>query len=108
MSMLNLKSLTLVAVTCFFGGAPLHQYAAEASSRNESQKLISVIQSGATEKEKADACRELARVGGKEAVGPLIALLPDEKLSHMARYALETIPDPSVDKALRDSLSKLQ
>src|ERR1019366_2066001 len=34
--------------------------------------------------------------------------LPDEKLSHMARYGLETIPDSSVDKALREALTKLR
>jgi len=28
-------------------------------------------------------------------------------MSHMARYALETIPDPSVDVALRDAMGKL-
>ena len=71
-------------------------------------KLVAVLKSDATQKEKADACRELARIGTKDAVAPLAALLPDEKLSHMARYALETIPDPAVDKALRDAAGKLQ
>ena len=47
-------------------------------------------------------------VATKEAVPTLAALLGDEKLSHMARYALEAIPDPSVDDALRDALGKLQ
>ena len=56
------------------------------------QKLVAVLKSNATQKEKADACRELARIGTKDAVAPLAALLPDEKLSHMARYALEPIP----------------
>ena len=35
---------------------------------------------------------------------PLAAMLADEKLCHMALYGLETIPDPSVDDALRDAL----
>jgi HEAT repeat protein len=34
--------------------------------------------------------------------------LDDEKLSHMARYGLEPIPDPTVDDALRDALDKLK
>ena len=59
-------------------------------------------------KDKADACRELARIGTKESVGPLAALLGDEKLAHMARYALEPIPDPAVDEALRNALDKLK
>jgi HEAT repeat protein len=70
--------------------------------------LVAVLQSDATRKEKADACRELARVGGKEAVAPLAALLGDEELSHMARYALESIPGSSVDKALRSALDTVQ
>jgi HEAT repeat protein len=41
-------------------------------------------------------------------VPALAALLSDEKLSHMARYALEPIPDPSVDEALRDAAGKLK
>ena len=72
------------------------------------KKLVAVLKSDAGQKEKADACRELARIGNQAAVAPLAALLPDEKLSHMARYGLETIPSPAVDKALRDAAGKLQ
>jgi HEAT repeat protein len=71
-------------------------------------KLIAVLKSDAPQKAKADACRELARVGTRDAVAPLAALLGDEKLSHMARYGLEPIPDPAVDAALRDALGKLK
>src|ERR1035437_9208848 len=71
-------------------------------------KLIAVLKSDAPQKEKADACRELARIGTKDAVAPLAALLADEKLSHVARYGLETIPDAAVDKALREALTKLR
>lgn len=71
-------------------------------------KLVAVLQSAASQKEKADACRQLAVIGTKDAVPALVALLGDEKLSHSARYALETIPDPAVDDALRDCLGKLK
>lgn len=72
-------------------------------------KLIAVIKSdSATQKEKVDACRGLALIGTREAVAPLAALLGDEKLSHMARYALEPIKDPAVDEALRDALGKVK
>ena len=37
----------------------------------------------------------------------LAALLPNEHLTYLARYALEAIPDPSVDEALREALGKL-
>jgi HEAT repeat protein len=69
-------------------------------------KLIAVLKSDAPRKAKADACRELARIGTRASVAPLAALLCDEQLSHMARYGLEPIPDPAVDSALRDALGK--
>ena len=72
------------------------------------RKLAAVLKSDAPQKEKADACRELARIGTKDAVASLVALLPDEQLSHMARYGLETIPDSSVDNALREAAVRLQ
>lgn len=71
-------------------------------------ELLAVLRSDATLQEKSDACRQLAGVATKEAVPTLAALLTDEKLSHMARYALEPIRDPSVDDALRDALGKVQ
>jgi HEAT repeat protein len=77
------------------------------ATTNQVGKLVLVLKSDASQKEKADACRELARIGNKEAVAPLAALLPDYYLSHMARYGLETIPDPSVDKALRAAAGRL-
>jgi len=78
------------------------------SLKDQEAKCIAVLKSGATQKEKADACRELAHVGTKNAVPALVALLGDEKLSHMARYGLETMPDPAVNKALRDALGTLK
>jgi HEAT repeat protein len=78
-----------------------------ASAESRSRQLIAVLQSNASQKEKADACRELAVVGGKEAVAPLAALLKDEKLTHMARYGLEPIPSSSVDAAFRKALTTL-
>jgi HEAT repeat protein len=71
-------------------------------------KLIAVLKSSATQEEKSAACRLLARIATKKSVPTLAVLLGDEKLSHMARYAMEGIPDPSVGDALRDALGKLQ
>jgi HEAT repeat protein len=81
---------------------------AHSTTKDQVQKLVAVLKSDASQKAKADACRELARIGTKDAVAPLAALLPDEKLSHMARYGLEPIPDSSVDKAFRGAAGKLQ
>ena len=82
--------------------------AAAAPSFAQEDKLIAVLKSDAELKEKSDACRELARVGTKQAVPALAAMLGDEKLAHMARYAMETIADPSVDAALREAMGKLK
>ena len=80
--------------------ALLATIAAPASAQEA--ELLAVLRSDATVQEKSDACRQLARIATKEAVPTLATLLGDEKLSHMARYALETIHDPSVDDALRE------
>ncbi len=71
-------------------------------------ELIAVLKSDATPEKKSAACRELAHLATKDAVPVLASLLGDEKLSHMARYAMETIPDPSVDAALREALGALK
>lgn len=71
-------------------------------------ELLAVLRSDAPFEEKSAACRELARVATKDAVPTLAKLLGDEKLSHMARYALEPIADPSVDEALRKALGEVQ
>lgn len=76
---------------------------------SEEDKLIAVLRSDdASHKDKVDACRGLALIGTKKSVAPLAALLGNEQLSHMARYALEPIPDPAVDVAFRDALGTLK
>ncbi len=102
------KNLALLVVLLLAGAAQSFGQTVPPSTPEEVNKLIAVLKSDASQKEKADTCRQLAVVGTKEAVAPLAALLGDEKLSHMARYALEPIPDPSVDEALRDALGKLK
>jgi HEAT repeat protein len=78
------------------------------SARGEEAELIAVLKSNASREVKAGACRRLSLVGTRESVPTLSALLGDEALGHMARYALEPIPDPAVDAALRDALGKLK
>lgn len=100
------KYFILLTILVFTGAAQsLAQTIPAAGSEG---KLIAVLKSDASHKEKADACRLLAIIGTKNAVAPLAALLGDEKLSHMARYGLEPIPDPAVDEALRDALGKVK
>lgn len=101
-------NLVLLIVFLLAGAAQSFAQTVPPATPEQVSKLIAVLKSDAEHKEKADACRQLAVIGNKDAVAPLAALLGDEKLSHMARYALEPIPDPSVDEALRDALGKLK
>jgi hypothetical protein len=82
--------------------------AAPVEPLSEAELLTILKKAGATGKEKADACRQLALVGTRTSVPVLAELLGDEHLDHMARYALEPIPDPSVDVVLRAALAKLK
>jgi HEAT repeat protein len=77
--------------------------------KGDEAKLIAVLKSAdASRKDKIDACRQLAIIGGKDSIAPLAALLGNEELSHNARYALEPNPAPAVDEALRNALGKLK
>jgi hypothetical protein len=51
-------------------------------------------------------CRELAVIGSAASVPALAPLLLDGELSVFARYALERIPGPEADRALRDAIGK--
>ncbi len=87
-------------------------YAADADQKaaaaEKERKLIEVLQSDAPPKDKAITCKQLAVCGSKEAVPALAALLPDKELSSWARIALEAIPDPAADDALRQALGKVE
>ncbi len=71
------------------------------------RKLIGILNSTAPPQDKAIPCKQLAIYGSKNAVPALAALLPDANLSSWARIALEVIPDPAADEALRNALGKL-
>lgn len=71
-------------------------------------KLIGVLQSDAPPAEKAITCKRLAVYGTKDAVPALAPLLLDKELSSWARIALEAIPGPAADEALRSALAKAQ
>ncbi len=76
-------------------------------TRGEAE-LLGVLRGGGALKERVDACRELGVVGTVAAVPVLVEFLADEEMSHMARYALQTLPDPAVDGALREQLGVLK
>jgi HEAT repeat protein len=70
-------------------------------------QLIETLRSGEPAK-KAVACKQLAIHGTKQAVPELAKLLGDKQLSSWARIALEAIPDPSADEALRKACDSLK
>ena len=78
-----------------------------AADENEDQ-LIGVLQSDAPLAEKAITCKRLAVYGSPKAVPALAALLPSEKLTSWARIALEAIPGPEADQALREAMGKVE
>lgn len=79
-----------------------------AAAEQVQPKLIDVLKSSAAPAEKAMACKQLAIYGNQDAVPALAALLPDQELSSWARIALEAIPGPAADNALREALGKVQ
>ncbi|HEV8292073.1 MAG TPA: HEAT repeat domain-containing protein, partial [Tepidisphaeraceae bacterium] len=70
-------------------------------------KLIAVLKNPqASVPGKQFACRMLERVGDRASVPVLAALLENEQLSHMARFALERMPSQAAAEALRQELNK--
>jgi HEAT repeat protein len=70
-------------------------------------RLIAVLQADVSRDAKDYVCRKLRVVGTAAAVPALAELLSQEENSHMARYALERIPDEQAAQALREALSAL-
>ena len=86
--------------------------AAAADSHNCSPEqvraLITLLKSNGPKADKALACKKLAIFGGKDAVPALAPLLTDPELASWARIALEAIPGPAADAALRNAMDKVQ
>ena len=70
----------------------------------ETRLLGALADAKATFECKQFVCRMLRRIGTDRSVAPLAKLLPDAKLSHMARFALQRMPSTKVDAVLRDAL----
>lgn len=96
-----------------FGASRTNLYAIEEEIRSApakkygqyEEKLLSLLNAqGATYEAKDFACRMLRVVGSEKCVAVLAGLLTDEKMAHMARYAIQGLPFASVDDALRNAL----
>ena len=64
------------------------------------------LKSDATLAGKDFICKQLSLVGSEASVPVLAGMLADAKTAELGRYALERIPGPAVDRALRESLAK--
>lgn len=73
----------------------------------EVKKALTTITSEAPLQEKAVACKRLGVIGTANVVPVLAELLDQEQMAHYARIALEPLPYPEVDQALRDALDRL-
>ncbi|MCX6929841.1 MAG: HEAT repeat domain-containing protein [Verrucomicrobia bacterium] len=78
-----------------------------AARKDLETRLLAVLQSNAPCDARDYVCRQLRTIGTAASVPALEALLADPDLSHMARYALERIPDSQAGQALERQLRKL-
>ena len=82
--------------------------ASPADLRTIEAKLLTVLQTPAATKDCREwVCRQLRQAGSERSASALAALLSDKDLGTVARLALQSIPGPQVDAALRDALPKL-
>jgi HEAT repeat protein len=80
--------------------------AASCLRADEEQDLIATLQSTASVPQKCAACQELRMIGTARSVPALAGLLGEERTSHAARYALETMPSPEAGAVLRKALGR--
>lgn len=104
--MTRISSATRRVAYLLFAACVLCSSHVRADDAAQERELIAVLQSGEPGA-KALACKKLAIRGGPAAVPELAKLLADEQLASWARIALEAIPGPEADKALRDSAKGL-
>lgn len=78
-----------------------------AARKEIESRLLAVLQSNAPRDAKDYVCRQLRTMGTAACVPVLEPLLANAELSHMARYALERIPEPQAGQALERQLRKL-
>lgn len=79
---------------------------ARSADGTEEERLIAILQSDSPPREKDAACAQLKRIGTKQSVPALAALLTDDQLSHSARYALESMQAAEAGAALLTALPK--
>jgi hypothetical protein len=71
------------------------------------KRLVDTLTSGISRSALDYVCRRLRIVGTRQSIEALAVLLLVENTSHIARYALERIPDEKAVEVMRDSLPKV-
>jgi HEAT repeat protein len=71
------------------------------------KRLVDALTGGISRSALDHVCRRLRIVGTRQSTEALSALLAAENTSHIARYALERIPDEKAVEVMRDSLPKV-
>jgi len=103
----SLTSIVFVAAWAIAIASNRTSFGQVASMEKEAD-LIGILTGDAPAADKAMACKRLAVYGTAEAAPELAKLLSNEQLSSWARIALENIPGPKVDEALRTASESLQ
>lgn len=72
------------------------------------KKLLAILDKSNCTYDAIDfVCRLLSTMGSAASIPALTKLLARNKTAHMARYALQNLPDPAVDPVLRGALGSL-
>ncbi|MBL7134761.1 MAG: HEAT repeat domain-containing protein [Phycisphaerae bacterium] len=80
----------------------------DAAARKALEKgLVGALAAGISRSAQDYVCRKLRVMGTDQSIKALAALLPAEKTSHIARYALERMPGENATEALRAALPKV-
>ena len=99
-------TFTALAVSIAFA-LPAYAEDTTSSAKEQERALIQVLLSNGPPDQKAIACKKLTIYGDDEAVPALAPLLADAQFASWARIALEAIPGPAPDEALRKAAGKL-
>ncbi|MHB0959559.1 MAG: HEAT repeat domain-containing protein [Pirellulaceae bacterium] len=105
----NVMSLVALAVAAIASAVqPIFAADDAQAAADKETQLIAVLESDAPPADKAITCKQLAVHGTKNAVPALAKLLPNAELASWSRIALEAIPDPAADAALREAMGQVQ
>lgn len=105
--MLILRRHAVLSALLFVTFVSLTTVVLAADAAIEKELLAVLLSEDSSSADKAITCKKLAVHGTGAAVPEVAKLLPDPQLSSWARIALEAIPGPEADEALRKAAESL-